>query len=182
MRYPNLVRPFVSYIHSVAPPRSSGLMRCIGDHTDLFRAAAGSSHNHQAWPGGLLDHLAHGAYLGSQLYWGVDAGFGPPPFPFESFVVAWLFHDWEKLHTYGHSDGPKPFDKTAFLTETLPAKYKVTLTADELHAIEFAHGEGDRYRKDARVMSRLAALVHAVDTLSARLLFDLRRDDTFRSE
>ncbi len=149
------------------------------EHLDRFNTMPGSGHNHQAWPGGFrvhMDQCMNLAYhivdlFADQYFDLLEHGFEDdldiPETENDSVFVVLYFHDVEKL--FRGTD----FDKWVFLKETLPAKWGIVLTPEELDAIKYVHGEGDDYRKDKRVMSRLAAICHMADIGSARVLFDI---------
>ena len=149
------------YLRLVSEPRQT---KILGLHEECLAAidsAKGSSQNHQAWRGGYRDHLTQCLIVAEWAYKCVAAYHGPPPFRFESAVVAIYFHDWEKLWKYADPPHPQPPDKMEFVRQVLPAR-GIVLTDEELNAVEYAHGEPDHeYRKDRKAMGRLAALVHA---------------------
>jgi hypothetical protein len=138
-------------------------------YLDRFDEAKASSYNHQAWAGGYRDHLTHMLNFAESFFVSMADQNVPKP-DWESVVLAIYFHDVEKMFKYAR-DGVLPGTKEEILTQILP-RFGLTLTEEELHAIRYAHGEGDDYCKDQRVMSPLGAIVHAADILSARWLFD----------
>jgi len=137
-----------------------------------FNEARGSSHNHQWWEGGYRDHLTHMLNLAEMMISSMVYQSVPKP-DWGNLVLAIYFHDIEKLFKYA-GDGEWAIGKMDFLTKVLPETFKLTLPQEVLDAIKYAHGEGDDYRKDKRVMNPLGAIVHAADILSARWLFDRR--------
>lgn len=141
-------------------PLKEKWMKFHKDNIHLMVKAKGSSHNHQAWPGGYYHHVKEGMNICVTLY----HTFCPWPFSQEQALIAFYFHDLEKMYKY--SDGiPDGWDKRKFLKD-------FGLSPEELHAVEYVHGELLDYRSDTRVMSELAAFVHVADIMSARIWHD----------
>lgn len=170
-------------------PRFKILLRIYDDHADLFHIVRGSSHNHQAWPGGYADHLADMYRLGWPLYAIYQALFHSReeaiPFTLGSAQVVVFTHDAEKLFKYAPPDHPlaHPYQqahqggldwdtiKNEFILPHWAKAYGLTLTPEEENAHQHIHGETERtYRKDHRVMNELAAFCHQLDSSGARLL------------
>jgi hypothetical protein len=155
-------------------PRASALRRFHETHIGMFGQARGSSSNHQAWEGGYEDHLVQVLSYACWNYemmrrtFGVEFDFG-----LDSVIFVSYFHDVEKMFKYSRVGLPEGWDKETFLLETLQNDWGIEFTAEERNALKYAHGEGCDYRKDVRVMGRLAAILHAADVLSARGSFDL---------
>ena len=165
--HPLLAKTLQDYLDALDDPRRAAVLAFHDTHRDLIYRAHGSSHNHQAWPGGYADHLAETLRIAEVLYTGLSA-LRPLPFTLASAHICLYLHDIEKIWQYT-TGLPADFNKGDIYTQQLPTVYGLPLTADELNALEYAHGEGDDHRKDKRVMNELAALVHAADNLSARL-------------
>jgi hypothetical protein len=166
------------------------------EHLPLMQKAKGSSHNHQAWEGGYLDHLQQCLVLGDKLY---DTLYRIEPLPFrkDSALVVLYFHDIEKIWNYGRDANresqndltkfaprqpypaipdwiPAGFEKWDWVGTLLSVFYNITIYDEEWNALKYIHGEGDDYKKDERVMGPLAAFCHAVDVMSARIYFDVK--------
>jgi len=178
--------------------RAEGLLRFHDDHISEILSAKGSSGgNHQAWSGGLHDHLVHCFVLAQDLYKlfherigpGPHAGqlingvYDPRPIPFslESAIIVLYFHDIEKIFKYGNKPERYPQRlieaKDAWYLGILPTKYGIVFDDQEYNALKYAHGEGDDHRKDQRVASPLAGFIHAIDYLSARVLWQIKDFD-----
>jgi len=191
----DLLRPLLERLTGT---RAEGLLRFHDDHIKEILVAKGSSHNHQYWSGGYHEHLLQCFTLAQDLYPLLlyrTAGLpqvleergsvtSPNPetgwfdFTIENAIVVLYLHDIEKIFKYGlwptrYSERLKTC-KEAWYLGILPAKYNVWLEEKELNALEYIHGEGDDYRGDKRVMNRLAGFCHAIDVLSARVLYDMR--------
>lgn len=143
----------------------------LSDHRDLFTHAPGSSGNHQAWPGGYVDHVTEIMNIGSVLYHTMSQ-FRELPFSESDVLLITFLHDLEKPFRQPHNPHGKKFkDKAAaeaFKLKKL-AQYGIVLSPVQANALEFVEGiRDDKYRKDSRVMSELAAMCHMADLWSAR--------------
>lgn len=178
--------------------RAAGLLKFHDDHIGEILSARGSSGgNHQAWSGGLHDHLSHCFTLAQDLYklfherigpgphasQHINGVYDPRPIPFslESALVVLYFHDIEKIFKYGNKPDRYPQrlieSKDAWYLGILPNKYGIVFDEQEYNALKYAHGEGSDHRKDQRVASPLAGFVHAIDYLSARVLWQIKNFD-----
>lgn len=168
-----------------------GLQRAAQDLDEQMRSAPGSSHNHQAWSGGYLDHLDEVCAIATMLH----AALGeqrPLTFSLEdAWLVLWL-HDVAKVLRYS---GPTAQDRPlrALLDDDLRDEhvvqdallhlYDVEVSAEQRNALLYVHGELDDYRKDRRVAGPLATFCHMCDVWSARGWYDEpRRSGSLRSE
>lgn len=158
------IRLFLSELYG--EDRRESLVKYQDDHVAQMLEAPGSSHNHQAWPGGYYDHILECLYIANSMY---NSSYRELPFHKYSAFIVLYFHDIEKLFKY---TGNPLDDKEEYLRNTLWGLYNIELTEEELDAIKYIHGEGDDYRKDKRIMSPLAAFCHCVDVMSARIWFD----------
>lgn len=153
-----------------------GCRRLVDEHRQAFDTAPGSSHLHQAWPGGFRDHLNEVFLLADTLYQSLRQ-IRPLPFTLDSADLVLFIHDLEKPFKYTDTvlfaDQPQlaTSDPEAFKNRIVET-YQIPLTSEESNAIKYIHGEGDDYSKTTRIMGRLAAFCHSCDLLSARLWFD----------
>jgi hypothetical protein len=169
----------------VDEPYQSAFRRLLAEHRDAFGVARGSSHNHQAWAGGYLDHVREAMNLAVVLHETL-APLRPLPFSLSDALVVLFVHDLEKPWAYeegaaGYRRRPgfsAKDDAHAFRLAKLAQVGIVLPTALE-RAVRFVEGEGDQYTNQARGMSPLAAFCHLCDVASARLWHDhpLARDD-----
>lgn len=164
-------------------------------YEDLLYTHPGSSHNHQAWPGGLVDHLAEVCRYAYTDYEVIECGndptFGQPLHRFyfdDQAMIAIFCHDAEKFVVYGNKDDPRcaPFlimaaDATSkvekekikwHVLEHWRVKFGLELNEEVINAIKYTHGEGDDYSNTQRVMNPLAVLVGNADRRSARIGFN----------
>lgn len=185
------LRPVLS---NLIGTRVKGVLEFHDDHIEEILSAEGSSHNHQNWEGGLHDHLFHCFVLAQDLYKILNERIGPEsqrgqmingvydlrpiPFSLESAIIVLYFHDIEKILKYQlkRSRYPRRIveSKDAWYLGILPHKYRIEFDEQEYNALKYAHGEGEDYRKDARVASPLAGFVHSIDYLSARVLWQIK--------
>src|SRR5687767_5119818 len=66
MSYPYL--NFDQLLERVEEPYRAACRRLLAEHGELFRAARGSSHNHQAWAGGYADHVGEAMNAAVVMY------------------------------------------------------------------------------------------------------------------
>lgn len=165
----------------------SGFQNLFSHYSPVFRNARGSSHNHQAWAGGYLDHLCEVMNLAVVLYERMD-GLRPLPFTLSDALVVLFVHDLEKPWAYVERDGAwqrneqfrSKEDAHAFRLEKL-GEHGIELSEELERAVFFAEGELHHYSNRARSMSPLAAFSHMCDVASARLWHDhpLEEGDTW---
>jgi len=142
----------------------------------LFESAPGSTHNHQAWPGGYLDHITECMNYARHLY-AFDAAFGRPiPFSLSEALLVLFLHDAEKpfrIRTAANGSFINRADastKSAFkaLRADLIHRYALCLSPAQHNALAYIEGEGEEYSSLHRVMGPLAAFCHRIDVWSAR--------------
>jgi hypothetical protein len=161
-------------------PYRSTFQQFVAEYDDLFRSARGSSHNHQAWAGGYVDHVREVMNIAVVLY-DTFRQFRPLPFSLSDVLVVLFVHDLEKPWAYeevggtwrrraGFKENAHDF-RLAKLTEA-----GVTLPAELERAVFFVEGEGSHYNARTRSMSPLAAFCHMCDVASARLWHDYPRE------
>ncbi|MEC9292301.1 MAG: hypothetical protein VX730_07870 [Pseudomonadota bacterium] len=170
-------------IQQINDPRQNVLLQIYRDFHDLFHTAPGSTHNHQAWPGGYADHIAEGLRINDVTYDGMEQ-IRPLPFTKGSAAVTFFFHDIEKIFKFADPTDPRvahwhtelqhvvpkywEFIKKRIILELMKT-YDFELTDNEWNALKYTHGEGDDYTNTHRVSCPLAAHVGNCDRASARL-------------
>jgi len=178
--------PYLSLVELlglVDEPYRAALRRLLEEHGELFRAARGSSHNHQAWAGGYADHVGEVMNAAVVLYAAL-APLRPLPFSLSDALVVLFVHDLEKPWAYEEVGGAwrrregLKENAHAFRLAKL-AEAGVALPEELESAVRFVEGEGEHYSNRARLMSPLAAFCHMCDVASARLWHEhpLERDD-----
>lgn len=163
----------------IEEPQRSGCFSLLSDNKIIFQEALGSTHNHQAWPGGYLDHIQEAMNVALKLYDCLHA-LRPLPFSKSDALVAIFFHDLEKPWKYEkgldgwlrHKNSFKTKkDQHDFRVQKLK-EYGILLTLEQENAVKYAEGELDDYTNKNRVMGPLAAFCHICDVVSARLWFN----------
>ncbi|PIZ31985.1 MAG: hypothetical protein COY40_00410 [Alphaproteobacteria bacterium CG_4_10_14_0_8_um_filter_53_9] len=90
--------------------RHAGLMQLLADWSLPLAVAKGSSHNHQAWEGGLKDHMAAMLRIAVPLYLRTALDFKGEeekiPYTLQQVVLVVLLHDAEKWPRYGPPEHP----------------------------------------------------------------------------
>lgn len=164
-------------------PNRSACRRLLAENRALFEQARGSTHNHQTWSGGYIDHVTDGMNYGRHLY-AFDAAFGRPlPFSLSDALLVFFLHDLEKpwrilVGTDGlTSNRPGLSTKEAFreFREAKLIEYGIVLTPAQMNALTYVEGEYKDYSSERRVMNELAAFCHKLDNWSARGWFDYPR-------
>lgn len=176
---------------TINDPRHTAMVRIYDRYAHLIHHAKGSSHNHQAWPGGYADHIAEIININRVTYPALHS-YRPLPFTMAQADIALYLHDIEKPFKYGPSTDPDVLhwtqvannymldqiypDEYAAWEQTkwdilhyLQIEYNYRLDPDETNALTYTHGEGAAHRKDQRVTCPLAAHVHHCDNTSARI-------------
>lgn len=150
------------------------------DFIALFQSAPGSSHNHQAWPGGYYDHVTEAMNIAATLYDTLSSA-RTLPFKKSDGLLVMFLHDLEKPFKYQIDeqgsliDNPDIPDKAARAAKRnqLIQQYGIELDDQQLNALKFVEGVRDQdYTPGVRLMGELAALCHCADILSARLWYN----------
>ncbi len=172
--------PLAKLIQLVEPPYREACERILQDHRALFERTRGSTHNHQTWDGGYIDHVTDGMNYARHLY-ALDAALGRPlNFSLSDALLIFFLHDLEKpwrilVQADGQAVNREGLDtKAAFkaFREEKLAEYGMTLTPALLNGLTYVEGELSDYSSQRRVMNELAAFCHKVDVWSARQCFD----------
>lgn len=160
-------------------PHASALKKLWADHRQLMESAPGSSHNHQAWPGGYKDHVVECLNIANQLY-STLSDLRSVPFSRSEALEVMFLHDIEKPFKSGDDlsyPGKCPWlatkeNRRQFRSDVI-AKYGITLTPEQENALRYVEGVPDsEYTPGERTMGELAAFCHCCDILSARLWHD----------
>lgn len=159
------LRPYLTALGNNSP----NVIWLYTDHEDLFNKAQGSRHNHQAWPGGFIQHVWDTIEIASMIYNQAVANEWPMPFNIQSVALVLSLHDIEK--PFMQQDSKKFWTKQrrASFRKDLIQKYNIILADEEEKALQYIEGEGNDYSPTERNMNELGALCHAADVLSARL-------------
>lgn len=163
----------------IGGPNGKACRRVLQEHRRLFETVQGSTHNHQTWPGGYVDHVTEVLNVATVLYPAL-ASCRPLPFTLSDALLVLFLHDVEKPWKYepdpdgGIREIAALRDKTAqkAFRETKLAEYGIVLTDDQRNALTYVEGEHEDYSNRRRVMGPLAAFCHLCDVTSARIWFD----------
>ncbi len=163
-------------LEMVDEPQGGIITKIIDDCFELFQEAPGSSHNHQAWPGGYWDHVMETMNFAVELY-ALMSQIRPLGFPLSEALVVIFLHDIEKPWKYKLDSGGRLVDnpdipnkaaRKAFRDAKL-SEYGLVLSPRQLNAMLYVEGELDDYTNSQRVMWPLAAFCHMCDIASARV-------------
>lgn len=177
MKHPYV--PIDDLVQLITEPNRTAIQKILADNRELFGKVQGSTHNHQAWIGGYLDHVTEVMNIGLVLFRELDA-LRPLPFSISDILLVVFLHDIEKPWKYevgpdGHLQHRATMltkaDHQRFRMEKL-AEYGVMLSDDHENGLKYAEGELSDYSNRERKMRPLAALAHLCDVTSARIWFD----------
>ncbi|MDO8511252.1 MAG: hypothetical protein Q7S55_03740 [Nanoarchaeota archaeon] len=172
--------PLNELVDMIEEPSASLCRKVLADNYDLFSKAIGSTHNHQAWEGGYLDHLTEIMNIAVLLYKPLNEA-RPLPFSLSDSLLALYLHDLEKpwrirKNEKGEFESiPQLADKEKSVLSFVEKKleeYGFVLTEEQWNSIKYAEGEKSSYSSDRRIQLPLAAFVHMCDTWSARGWFN----------
>ena len=155
------------FLSELNDPRWDEIIQFHYEFRDKILKAKGSSHNHQNWEGGYVDHITESIDIAYELLHALNK-IRPVNISYSSAAIVLYFHDIEKIWKYSTGEH---INKEDWYNKILPER-GIKFSPEELNALKYTHGEGNDYRKDARVMNELAAICHAADNLSARLWYD----------
>lgn len=171
--------PIEHLLSFIDEPHQRACRSILSDHRIRFERVQGSTHNHQAWEGGYIDHITDGLNFARHLYTFM-ASFGRPlPFSLSDALLVFFLHDLEKpwriLVTDGVASNKPGLDtKEAFqkFREQKLAEYGLRLTPYQMNGLTYVEGEHKDYSSTRRVMNELAAFCHMVDNWCARGWYD----------
>lgn len=172
-------------IELIDEPNRSICQRILANHRALFEKARGSTHNHQTWEGGYIDHVTDEMNYARHLY-AFDEAFGRPlPFSLSDALLVFFLHDLEKpwrilVNEHGQASNREDFaTKEAFarFREEKLAEYGLVLSPTQQNGFTYVEGELNDYTSKRRVMNELASFCHKVDIWSARGWYDYPKAD-----
>lgn len=167
-------------IDMIDEPNRTACHKILEENLFLFETVRGSTHNHQTWDGGILDHITDGMNYAYHLY-DFDKSFGRPVlFSKSDALLIFFLHDLEKPWRIEVMDDgtvrnrPGLDTKEAFkkFREDKLQEYGMTLTPAQMNGLTYVEGEMKDYSSTRRVMNELAAFCHKVDVHSARIWYD----------
>ncbi len=165
-------------IKLIEEPYQTACANILEECWDQMKNARGSTHNHQAWFGGYLDHIKEVMNLAVLLYEPMNAQ-RQLPFSLSEALVVLFLHDLEKPWAFEEKDG-KWQRSINFKSKKECQDFRMQkclesglqLPESLKQAISFVEGELEHYSNQERVMSPLAAFCHMCDVASARIWFD----------
>ncbi len=172
--------PIEDNLALIDEPARTACLAILRDNRALFERTRGSTHNHQTWDGGYIDHVTDGLNYARHLY-ELDAALGRGvPFSRSDALLIFFLHDLEKpwrivVGDDGQARNRAGLDsKEAFkaFREAKLAEYGLVLTAAQRNGLTYVEGELADYSSTHRVMNELAAFCHKVDVWSARQCYD----------
>ncbi len=172
--------PIDQLLDLIDEPYKTGTKRLLNENRTLFEKARGSTHNHQTWDGGYIDHVTDGMNYGRHLY-AFDTAFGRPlPFSLSDVLLIFFLHDLEKpwrilVDAKGNAsnkDGLSTKEEFKKFRESKLQEYGISLTSPQVNALTYVEGEYKDYSSTHRVMNELAAFCHKLDNWSARGWYD----------
>lgn len=167
-------------IRKIDTPNRKGCEKVLSDNRKLFETARGSTHNHQTWEGGYIDHITDGMNFIVYFYKFMKEFGRRLPFSRSDALLVFYLHDLEKpwrivVDSHGQAKnkaGLTTKDQFKLFRENKLAEYGIKLTPAQQNAFTYIEGEGKDYSAERRVMNELGAFCHAVDTWCARGWFD----------
>jgi hypothetical protein len=168
----------VALLALIPNPNHRKFSQILHDYKTQIAEGFGSSHNHQAWEGGYLDHVVETLNIACQLYSMLNEK-RKLPFGLHDVLEVMFLHDIEKPFKVGDKllfEGkflPASKDNRKALRSLLIQKYGIILTPEQENALRYVEGVPDsEYTPGERTMGKLAAVCHTCDILSARLWHD----------
>jgi hypothetical protein len=168
--------PVRAMLNIIPEPNRSACVRILDENKEFIERARGSSHNHQAWQGGYIEHLEETMNIAVVLY-GSLSYLRHMPFALADALLVLFLHDLEKPWKYKTSKGDRVFIKRSLVSkiaqrafrERTFRNYGIKLTAAQKNALRYVEGEGDDHSTHTSLMGPLAAFCHMMDTCSARM-------------
>ncbi len=164
-----------NHLLNVKAPNHDACLRIMYANRYRFEKAPGSTHNHQAWEGGYIDHVLETMNIAVVIHEAMRTIWPERNLPELGDVILCLFlHDiekpWKYVYVLGPDENPDLSTKASRLEfrKKLIQDYGFELTEEQWNGIEFAEGEIHKYSNHERNMSPLAAMVHMCDVWSAR--------------
>jgi hypothetical protein len=160
-------------------PNAGSCRRLLDAERERFTTARGSTHNHQTWDGGYLDHVRETMNYAILFHRAESSTRRTPAFGLADALLALFLHDLEKPWRFEkvggewrNTDVMKSKDDRAAFRWRKIADAGILLTPEIVNAVTYAEGEGGDYRPDRRVANELAGFVHMMDVMSARVRHD----------
>lgn len=167
-------------INMMPAPNNTACQALYKEHEDLFKQSLGAKHNHQAWPGGYLDHVTDAMNTSLVLFDALNAA-RPLPFQRADALVVLFLHDLEKPFKYSLNKNGIVIKNSEFTSrdddttkkQELIDKFGIRLNKQQVNALRYVEGVRDNESSpEARIMGELATLCHCADSISALLWYN----------
>ena len=177
----------------IGEPNQSKCWRFYRENHEAIDKARGSKTKHQAWEGGLIDHICECVGVAIELHSTLNR-LRPLEFTLSDVALVLFWHDMEKpwKHQIGEKIGGerinnKIVDSSNFAygattSNALNPKflfvlnkvkeYGIELSDSQLNALTYVEGEKTDYSPYERVQNPLAAFCSCCDLISARIWFN----------
>lgn len=169
-------------LNKIDEPNRSGCFALLEKNRTRMEKSPGSSHNHQIWPGGYLDHVQD-AMNCAVIFFDAMSTVRPLPFSLSDALLVIFLHDLEKPWKYVQDTNNAEPKLTLDTKESRhqfrivkAGEYNIQLNETHLNAIKYIEGEHADYSPRRRTMGPLAAFCHLCDITSARIWFDYPKD------
>lgn len=178
----------------IGEPYKSIFQDLVSEFEFQMYNAPGSTHNHQAWRGGYMDHVLEVMNIAVQLYAFLSLTGrkfdGDEQFELKDALIVLFLHDIEKAwrveltasgeplidpenDRYEIAEAMRSKDARELFKLQLIQDREVMLSQAQMHALHFVEGMRDAdYSPGDRVMSPLATFCHICDMWSARIFYD----------
>jgi hypothetical protein len=172
-------------LSSISGPNADVCLKILSDNLHLFETVQGSTHNHQAWVGGYIDHVTEVLNIAALLYTTMNES-RPLPFTLSDALLVLFLHDLEKPWKYEvgpdgqlrHRSGQETKAQHHEFRVQKLQEYGVVLTEDQLNALKYVEGELTDYSNRERKMGPLGAFCHMCDVASSRIWFDYPKGES----
>jgi hypothetical protein len=163
-------------IQYIDDPNRTCCLVILEENRALFESVRGSTHNHQTWDGGYIDHVTDGMNYARHLYT-FDQAFGRPlPFSLSDALLVFFLHDLEKPWRIIVKNNGTVLNKPGLETKAQFKKFRedklieygLVLTPEQSNGLTYVEGEIHDYSSTHRVMNELASFCHKVDNWCAR--------------
>lgn len=165
-----------AHLKLMSPEQEIACRNFLNKHAKLLETAAGSTNNHQSWPGGYLGHIEEVLTLAVMFYEVLEQR--PLYFALSDALFVLFWHDCEKPWRVVGEPGKyySAFDKEDIhdfqLKKMKECGADVLLTPEMANALKYVEGEKGEYSQRHRTMGELAAFCHICDVTSARIFYD----------
>jgi len=170
-----------AHLKLMTEPQQVACRRFLNTHKELLKTAAGSTNNHQSWPGGYLGHVEEVLSL-ALAYYQTLASTRELPFLLEDAMFVLFWHDCEKPWRVMGKPGEyhSAFDKELIFDFQMNKMWEhgadKLLTPEMENALKYVEGEKGDYTQGERTMGELAGFCHICDVTSARIFHDYPKD------